>query len=76
MEDSIFLHPEAKARRLIQELNDLEKSNLSDNTERVQIKEALGAALSRLETPWETALRMVFTQVCLLKSLIWFSERN
>ena len=67
MEDSTSLHPKAKARRLIQELNDLEKSTLSDNAERVQIKDALGAALSRLETPWETALRIVFTQVCPLK---------
>ena len=67
MEDSTCSHPKAKAKakakRLIQELNDLEQSTLSDNAERVQIKEALGAALSRLETPWETALRTVFTQV-------------
>ena len=78
MEDSTSLHPKVKARRLIQELNDLEKSTLSDDAERVQIKDALAAALSRLETPWETALRIVFTQVCLLRKsfLLIFRERT
>ena len=74
MEDSQFLHPETS--RLFQELSNLDHSSLSDNAERVQIKEALGAALSRLETPWETVLRIVFTQVGLLKPLSWFLRTN
>lgn len=57
------------AHRLLQELGSLDKSRMSDNAERVQIKEALSAALSRLETPWETALRIVFTQVRLFEIL-------
>ena len=59
-----------EARRLLQQLNSLDQSKTSDDAERVLIKEALGAALSRLETPWETALRIVFTQVGLLEPSI------
>ena len=67
MEDSA--HPDLDARRLLQQLNILDQSKTSDDAERVQIKEALGAALLRLETPWETALRIVFTQVGLFEPL-------
>ena len=59
----------SKARRLLGEIGSLDQSSCGNNAERVQIKEALGAALSRLETPWETALRIVFTQVGLLEPL-------
>ena len=61
MEDHNSLH--LGARRLLQELSNLDQSNVNNNAERIQLKEALAAALSRLETPWETALRIVFTQV-------------
>lgn len=67
MEDSKLLFLEA--RRLLEEINSLNQSSCGNNAERVQIKEALGAAVSRLETPWETALRIVFMQVGLLKPL-------
>ena len=74
MED--FGQSDSEARRLLQQLNSLDQSKTSDDAERVQIKEALGAALSRLETPWETAFRMVFTQVSLLDLLSWFPRSN
>ena len=74
MEDS--RRPDSEARRLLQQLNSLDQSKTSGDAERVQIKEALGAALSRLETPWETAFRMVFTQVGLLDLLSRYPRSN
>ena len=53
----------------MQILSTLDRSNLCSNVERAQIIDALIAALSRLETPWETALRIVFTQVGLAEAL-------
>ena len=49
MEDYNSLH--LGARRLLQELSNLDQSNVNNNAERIQLKEALAAALSRLETP-------------------------
>ena len=66
MEDSNLLRPEFS--RLMQTLSNLDRSNTCSNAERVQIKEALSAALSRLETPWETAVRIAFTQVGLTRA--------
>lgn len=57
----------SKTQRLLQELSDLNRSNLGNNAERVQIKEALSAAISQVETPWETAMRISSTQVCYSK---------
>lgn len=51
-------------QQLVQELTHLKQSDLSDDAERLQVKEALSNALARLETPWEASLRIVFTHVC------------
>ncbi|KAI1180228.1 O-methyltransferase-domain-containing protein [Nemania sp. FL0916] len=48
--------------RLLLELNALKCGSFASTAQRVQVKDALLAALSRIETPWETALRLVFTE--------------
>ena len=53
-----------KTEQLLHDLNNLDQQNIANDSEREQIREALNAALSRIETPWETALRLIFTQVC------------
>ena len=51
-------------QQLFQNFRELEWSSFNNDAERVRIKNELLATVSRIESPWETIVRLVFTQVC------------
>lgn len=58
------------AQRLAEDLQSIHSESFTSDADRVKVKDAVMAALPHLETPWETAFRLVFLQVglsCLLK---------
>ena len=53
----------AAPRDLIHSIKAINDISWSSEEERVELRSAISAALARVETPWETALRLVFTEV-------------
>ncbi|QKX61746.1 uncharacterized protein TRUGW13939_08902 [Talaromyces rugulosus] len=54
---------------LLQQLNRIDSAILNNEDERVALVHAMRAALSRIETPWESALQIVFTQPSVFAAL-------
>lgn len=48
---------------LLNQLSSLSGTSFPSESQRVQVKDALTSALARIQTPWETAFSIVFTQV-------------
>lgn len=60
--DSAVVSP-FDSQKLLSILQQVNKSNIENDMQRLTLVDALHEALARLETPWETAFRIICTQV-------------